>query len=90
MLRVRRSSRRSGSSRRSIDGASTSAIARLNDYRAQLDEAIAGRPEGPVHRELADSAFRYGVPARVLHELLDGVARDCAPVRYANWDELSR
>lgn len=67
----------------------TDVIARLSAYRGLLDAAIAGRPEGPVHRELAAAALRFEVPARVLHELLDGVARDCAPARYRTWDELS-
>jgi phytoene synthase len=29
------------------------------------------------------------VPAAVLHELLDGVTRDCAPVAYASWADLA-
>ena len=62
---------------------------RLSDYRAQLDAALAGRPDGPVFRELSLAATRYDVPAPVLHELLDGVARDCAPAQYATWSELS-
>ena len=61
----------------------------LREYRRQLDAALAGRPEGPVFRELARAAELHAVPPAVLHELLDGVARDCAPVSYARWDELA-
>ena len=62
----------------------------LAAYRERLDEALAGRPSDPVFREILRAARRYGVPAGVLHELLDGVARDCAPTHYATWSELSR
>jgi len=62
---------------------------RLRDYRHDLDAALAGAPAGPVFRELALAARDYQVPAPVLHELLDGVARDCAPVRYESWRELA-
>ena len=62
----------------------------LAEYRRALGDALGGRPEGPVFRELALAVNRYGVPAPVMHELLDGVARDCAPTRYATWEELVR
>jgi phytoene synthase len=62
----------------------------LSAYRRKLDAALAGQPEGPVFREVARAVRGYGVPAEVMHELLAGVARDCAPARYANWAELSR
>ena len=62
----------------------------LAAYRERLDEALAGRPSDPVFREILRAAERYAVPASVLHELLDGVARDCAPTSYTTWSELSR
>lgn len=62
----------------------------LAAYRRELDAALAGRASGPVFRELARAVEWYGVPAPVLVELLDGVARDCAPTRYDSWHELSR
>ena len=64
--------------------------AMLAAYRGKLCEALAGRPDGPVFRELALAVQRYGVPAPVMHELLDGVACDCGPARYASWAELIR
>jgi phytoene synthase len=39
-------------------------------------------------RELAVAVARYELPPAVMHELLDGVARDCAPIRYTTWAEL--
>lgn len=64
--------------------------AELDAYRAGVAEAIDGRPEGPVFRELWRCVSEYGVPADVLEELLNGVARDVQPQRYATWAELSQ
>ena len=61
---------------------------RLARYSAQLDAALDGHPEGPVFRELRRAVVRHGIPAALLHELLDGVARDLAWAPYATWDEL--
>ncbi|HRQ79463.1 MAG TPA: phytoene/squalene synthase family protein [Gemmatimonadaceae bacterium] len=63
--------------------------AELDAYRAGVAEAIAGRPEGPVFRELWRCVQEFGVPSDVLEELLNGVARDVQPQRYATWAELS-
>lgn len=62
----------------------------LARYRGQLDDALAGRPDGPVFRELALAQQRHDVPHAVLYELLDGIARDCAPVSYDSWADLAR
>ena len=61
----------------------------LADYRRQLDLALAGQPDGPLFRELLRAAQEHRVPPHLLHELLDGVARDCAPARYTTWDDLA-
>ena len=62
----------------------------LEAYRTQLEAALAGRPETPLFRELARVAAAHMIPAAALHELLDGVARDLVPVRYATWGDLAR
>ncbi len=61
----------------------------LRAYRSSLDAALAGTPSGPVFRELALAAGRFGIPAAVMHELISGVARDLRPVRYTTWDALA-
>ena len=71
-------------------GRSPEVAAMLSDYRSRVDDALAGRPDGPIFRELAWAVQRYDVPAAVIHELLDGVARDCAPLRHDTWMELAR
>ena len=63
--------------------------AELDRYRAGVAEAIDGRPEGPVLRELWRTVSEFGVPADVLEELLNGVARDLQHSRYATWSELT-
>lgn len=61
----------------------------LHSYRRRLDTAIAGNAEGPVLRELMTAVATYGIPTGALYELLDGIARDCGPVRYATWEDLA-
>ena len=73
-----------GSARHARDTASI-----LADYRQQLDLALAGHADGPLFRELLRAAQQHRVPPHLLHELLDGVARDCAPAQYTTWDELA-
>ena len=63
---------------------------RLASYRRQLRDALAGRPGGPVFRELLHAVERHDIPTAVLHELLEGVASDCTPSTYATWPELYR
>ena len=63
---------------------------RLASYRRDLTEALNGRPAGPVFRELHRAVRRHDVPAMVLHELLEGIARDCETASYATWPELYR
>ena len=71
-------------------GAAGHVARQLAEYGRQLSAAVARRPSGPVFRELAWVIERYGVPERVLFELLDGVARDLHPVRYETWPQLAR
>jgi phytoene synthase len=40
--------------------------------------------------EVARAVRQYAIPASLLDELLDGVARDCRPVAPHNWAELER
>ncbi|HVE79960.1 MAG TPA: phytoene/squalene synthase family protein [Gemmatimonadaceae bacterium] len=72
------------------DAGTVSAERRLADCERQLTAALAGRPAGPVYRELHRAATTYGVPAAALHGLLGGVARDLGAVQYASWSELCR
>ncbi len=61
----------------------------LAQYRAGVATALAGRPEGPVFRELWRCHRDFGVPTEVLEELLNGVACDLHPTKYATWADLT-
>ena len=61
----------------------------LAEYDRQLALAVAGRPSGPIFRELSWAVREYGIPEAVLHDLLDGVARDLRPIGYATWPALA-
>jgi phytoene synthase len=63
---------------------------RLEAYRLALRDTLEGRPSGPVFRELDRAVQEHDVPAAVLYELLEGIASDCTPARYATWPELYR
>ena len=70
--------------------ADATAARRLAEYDRGLALALSGRPASPVFRELSWAVRSYGVPVSVLHELVQGVARDLRPVRYESWPELAR
>jgi phytoene synthase len=72
-----------------IESGNAPAAGQLEDYARSLREALSGRPESPVFRELARAVCEYDVPASVLDELLAGIARDLRPVRYRDWSELA-
>jgi phytoene synthase len=61
---------------------------RLEGLRSELELALAGRPAGPMFRELHRAVTRHDVPSPVLHELLDGIASDCTHARYESWTGL--
>jgi phytoene synthase len=72
------------------DGVEGCAAGRLAECERQLVTALAGRPEGPVFRELSRAVEGFSIPGEVLHELIAGVASDLRPARYATWSELCR
>jgi len=61
----------------------------LGAWRANLDDALAGRPDAwPGLAALADTVRRHAIPARYLHEVIDGVAMDLDPRPFATFDDL--
>ena len=59
-------------------------------WRGELQRVLAGAPTHPVGIALADSMQRFAIPPRHLEEILDGVAMDLAPRRFATFEELRR
>lgn len=64
------------------------ATAQLAAYRHDLEECLAGRPEGPVFEALHRTVEKYRVPHQYLFDLISGVEMDLTTSRYATFDEL--
>lgn len=62
--------------------------AELDALEVGLTSALAGAPRGPVLRELAWAAQRFGIPAAPLHELVAAVRADITPHPFARWADL--
>jgi phytoene synthase len=62
---------------------------RLDDYRRRAMRALEGHSNEPVLRELGWAVQRFDIPAAAVDELLEGVARDLAPVAYESWAEVA-
>ena len=61
---------------------------RLESLRTRLAAALCGQPDDALFREVAGAMRRHDIPPALLHELLDGIAVDCLPARFATWTEL--
>jgi phytoene synthase len=65
--------------------------AALELWRTALDDALAGRCDAhPALPALHHTVTRHRIPPRYLHEMIDGVASDLEPRRFATFDELYR
>ena len=62
----------------------------LEAWRHALDDALAGRADAwPGLPALADTVHRHAIPARYLHEVIDGVEMDLDPRPFATPDDLA-
>ena len=69
-------------------GATRAAIER---WRAELDEALAGRFTGhPVWPASHHAVRQFGIPHEYFREMIDGVASDLEPRRIETFDQLHR
>ncbi len=63
----------------------------LDQWRGAMEDALAGRYGGhPGLPAFHDTVTRYGIPVRYFHDMIDGVASDLVPQRFATFDELYR
>lgn len=61
----------------------------LQRWRDDLNEALEGKPGGwPGWPALSDAVLRHAIPARYLHEVIDGVAMDLTPRTIATYEDL--
>ncbi len=65
--------------------------AAIEQWRADLDEALAGRFSGhPVWPAFHDAVREYGIPGEYFHQMIEGVASDLEPRRFATFEDLYR
>jgi phytoene synthase len=62
----------------------------LDDWRRQLDSALAGVYHHPLHPAFHHTVEHYGIPRRYLGEVLDGVGMDLDTNRYDTFADLYR
>lgn len=60
----------------------------IEQLRSDLHAARYGGGTSPVVRAVADTARRYGIPHRLLDDILDGVVMDLVPRRYELFQQL--
>jgi 15-cis-phytoene synthase len=71
-------------------GSAPDKVRALHDWRLDLDAALAGRGTAwPGFPALADTIARHGIPAHLLHEVIEGVSTDVLPRRFLTFDELA-
>jgi phytoene synthase len=78
---------------RVIDDAADEGVggaAALAWWREELERVLAGAATHPVGVALADSVRRFAILPRHLTEIVEGVAMDLAPQRFATFAELRR
>lgn len=61
---------------------------RLGAWRTGLLAALNGSPTHPLHPALADTVARFGIPAQLLLDVINGVESDLEPIRFATFAEL--
>jgi 15-cis-phytoene synthase len=59
-------------------------------WRGELQRVLAGAATHPVGVALADSVQRFAIAPRHLEEILEGVAMDLTPRRFATFPDLRR
>jgi 15-cis-phytoene synthase len=63
----------------------------IDAWRRSLDDALDGREaRWPGLPALADTVHAHAIPARYLHEVIDGVAMDIDPQPFVTFDDLYR
>ena len=62
----------------------------IDAWRLEIDAVLAGgKCEWPGFPALADTVARHGIPAHLLHEVIDGVSMDVQPRCFATFADLA-
>jgi phytoene synthase len=57
-------------------------------YRRDLEEALEGRPGGPVLREIRWAVREFSIPVHALYAFIDATIANLAPRSFHRWDDL--
>ncbi len=68
---------------------SSVAHAKLQWWREEVVRLFAGTPQHPVTRALQGAIGEYNLPQEHFQEIIDGMAMDLQPTRYATFKELN-
>ncbi|MHB8332522.1 MAG: phytoene/squalene synthase family protein [Candidatus Dormibacteria bacterium] len=71
-------------------GSDQSRRGRLEDYRRALTATLAGSPPDWGWLTLADTVDTFHLEGRILNDVIDGCAADCAPLAIRSEDQLAR
>jgi phytoene synthase len=63
-------------------------LRRVGHQRQLLDQALNGRPCGPVYTALADANRKFSIPGKYLQEIVNGVEMDATTTRYQTFADL--
>ncbi len=73
-----------------VDEASDSAVAtqQIAAWRAELDAGFRGEARHPIAQRVGEAAAEFDLPKELFGAVIDGVAYDLKPRRFADFDEL--
>jgi phytoene synthase len=73
------------------DGPDTATRAVMDDWKRELDHALAGRyGPNPCWPAFHDTVLRYRIPHGYFHDMIDGVSSDLEPREIESFEELYR
>jgi phytoene synthase len=74
-----------------VDGCADTGVARakLDWWRAELDQCFSGQPSHPVTRALQQPIAHMNLPVEYFHEILDGMSMDLERTRYDSFRDLA-
>lgn len=74
-----------------VDEAENKEAARreLSTWREELDRAYRGTATHPIAARVGAAARSFSLPRELFEQVLDGVAMDIEPRRYATWEDLA-
>lgn len=63
-------------------------VAALDQWDREIDRMFAGEPRHPILVALGETVARYGIPAKLFHDLVHAFRMDQRRTRFASFDEV--